>query len=276
MNPFLITESPKFDESLESSIISTPNQSSFFDSSISAVFLEDENEEPSFAMDEVEQRLKNPVNFTAQKNRTVPTPIEYRVLLQEKCSKFFQNKTPSPASPPSQPLLLDTPSTDSINRLRTPSMAEQFAVFLKDHGNTSSVSGCTPRDEGNMSDCTPGKAETIQFSSRKELKDPSTLEESPQIPICSPVLTSPIVKYSPGLSNSMVKCSPGLGSPIFECLQEKPQSGETVNKGHSQENTSRVRQRLQWTRSPPVKRRRLVRKLKNKQQIIKMTKVVSS
>merc|ERR1719397_1925781 len=174
-------------------------------------------------MDEVEQRLKNPINFTAQKNpRNIPTPIELRVLLQEKCSQFFLNKTPSPSSQLSIPLLLDTPSTDSTEKLRTPSMAEQFASFVKEHANTPCVSACTPINEGNILESTPGQRETIQLSSRTEQKDLSTVEESPQIPNNSPVLTSPIVK-----------CSPGLGSPIFECLQEKFQSGENLNKGHS-------------------------------------------
>jgi len=265
-NPFLNNQSPKFDDFLKQHITTTPNQSSFLDSTATKAFLEDETEEPSFVMNEVEQRLKNPVKFTAEKNPVNPTPIERRLILQKKCSQFFQNRTPSPhLSLPSQPLLLDTPSCDSGERGRTPSMAEQFAMFHGEHSSTPCTEGNsnTPIKEVNTLNCTPSKAYVIHSSLKKEQRNLLSMKASPQRDNSSPTLSSPVLE-----------CSPGLGTPISEGLAVKPKCKAPLQNVHSKENTSRVRQRLQWTHSPTVNKQRLGKKLRNEQQIIKTTKIV--
>jgi hypothetical protein len=265
INPFLNNESPKFDEFIEKSITTTPNHSSFLDSSTQA-FLEDETEEPSFVMNEVEQRLNNPVKFTAEKNPVrVPTPVERRLILQQKCSQFFLNRTPSPLSSQiSQPLLLNTPSTDSDAVVRTPSMAEQFAILQGGGSSTPRVAGYTPIKRDNKSECTPRQAYAIRSSLEKDHRKSSTTKGSRQIVGNSPVLVSPILN-----------CSPGLGSPILECVPVKSKCSATLKEVHSKENTSRVRQRLQWNHSPETKKQRVRRKFGNQKQILKKTKVVS-
>jgi len=265
-NPFLTTQSPKFDELFESSITSTPNQSSsFLDSSVSHAFLEDESDEPSFVLNEVQERLNNPVNITIKKSRYVPTPIELRMMLQEKCSQFFLNRTPSPiSSQASLPLLLDTPSTDTCERTRTPSMAEQFSVLVREESNSPCLSGPTPMKREKMSESTPNKFDPIILSSKKKIEDLQKTAASLGRISCSPVLSSPILDRAQERNSSV----PGS-------LPVKLQSAEPFRKGLPSMHTSRVRQRLQWTHSPAVNKQRLKRKLGNKTQIIKKTKVAS-
>jgi len=265
-NPFLTTQSPKFDELFESSITSTPNQSSsFLDSSVSHAFLEDESDEPSFVLNEVQERLNNPVNITIKKSRYVPTPIELRIRLQEKCSQFFLNRTPSPmSSQASLPLLLDTPSTDSCERTRTPSMAEQFVMLEREESNTPCLSGHTSMKRENMSQSIPNKFNTIILSSKKRIEDLQKTAASLRKISCSPVLSSPVLDRTQERNSS-----------VPESLPVKLRSEEPFRKGLLSENTSRVRQRLQWTHSPAVNKQRLKRKLGNKTQIIKRTKIAS-
>jgi len=70
---------------------------------------------PSFALDEAEKLLNNPVNITLQESmnhRTAETPLLFRKMEQKKCTKFFQNRRPTPLSKEDvpRPLLLPTPS----------------------------------------------------------------------------------------------------------------------------------------------------------------------
>lgn len=277
MNPFLLSQSPVFDEAYESSIATTPNQCSFIDSTSTQAFLEDENEEPSFAMNEVEERLNNPVNFTAEKEpQNRPTPNEIRLMRQERCSQFFQNRTPTPSSQLSQPLLLEPPSTDSGTRRRTLSMAEQFAMFVPDDDSSPCLTSCTPIKRVNTEksslrtikrfntpDRTPRKTSEVHTSPEKVQTNALTTKASPQIPRSSPVLSSPIFN-----------CTQGLGSPILDCFSGKPRCPVSPIE-HSDKITSSVRQRLQWTYSPEMNKHRSRRQFCSKQQIIKRTKTVS-
>jgi len=125
---------------------------SFKENSIYKPFLEDETVTggPSFALDEVEKIINNPVNITIQQQESVKrvfkTPHAQREIQQRRCTQFFQNRMPTPmvkAVPP-RPLLQPSPSPCVKNR--PPCMAELFALQMEEETKRSPLT--RPRHEG--------------------------------------------------------------------------------------------------------------------------------
>jgi len=295
MNPFLTIQSPDFGQFFYSSDPCTPDHSSYLDDSFSRPFLEDEPDDPSFTVDEVEQRLNNPVAFSVQKRPSdAPTPIELRVILKEKCEKFFLNRTPSPASTQaSQPLLQDTPSTSE--RTRTPSMAEQFLMHLNEGNSLSKAcpsSGRSHIKESCLADCTPVKGEVLELSSNTgdpiscgtslmKISNSPVLLSSPMFK-CTSIITNNIIELpgkaggTPASGSAPVKvfASPVfLSSPSFKCSSTIINRSQYLKRSKPRQNLSRVRQRLQWNISPTVNKPLIVRKLREKQQILNMRRI---
>jgi len=247
MNPFLTIQSPDFGQFFNSSDPSTPNQSSILNCSLSRPFLEDEPDDPSFTVDEVEERLNNPVTFSVRKVPSdAPTPLELRMLMKEKSKQFFRNRTPSPSTQPSQPLLQDTPST--CERTGTPSMAEQFLMHIQDDKTPRSEAfasfTCSSIKQSRLKECTPVKVDEKLSS---EIKKPPLSGRVAMKVSGSPVLlSSPIFKCSPILTN-----------------------GSQLSKGSlPRQKLSRVRQRLEWNISPSINKHHMVRSNRKKQQIL--------
>jgi len=102
------------------------------ESSFCKPFVEDETVigGPSFAIDEAENIINNPVNITLQDSMshlTAETPLLIRKMHQKRCTQFFQNRrpTPLPKEGMPQPLLQPTPSPCEGNR--TLCMAQLFS-----------------------------------------------------------------------------------------------------------------------------------------------------
>jgi len=98
-------------------------------------FVEDETVigGPSFALDEAERRLNNPVNITVQdamNHITAETPLLYRKMQQKRCTQFFQNRrpTPLPKVGAPRPLLLPSPSPCEVDR--SPCMAQLYSLHM--------------------------------------------------------------------------------------------------------------------------------------------------
>jgi len=297
MNPFLTIQSPDFGQFFCSSDPCTPDHSSFLDDSFSRPFLEDEPDDPSFTVDEVEQRLNNPVAFSVKKRPSdAPTPIELRVFLKDKCEKFFLNRTPSPVSnQASQPLLQDTPIAPSTcDQTRTPSMAEQFLMHLNEGNSLTKAYPSSGRSlkESCLADCTPVKGEVLGLSSAA--REPFSCGRSLMKFSNSPVLlSSPMFKCTSFITNNIMElrgkagetpasasapvkvfASPvSLGSPGFKCSSIKINRSQYLKRSKPRQNLSRVRQRLQWNITPTVNEQLIARKLRKKEQILNMRKI---
>jgi len=105
------------------------------ESSFCKPFVEDETVigGPSFAIDEAERIINNPVNITLQDSMshiTAETPLLVREMHQKRCTQFFQNRraTPLPKEGVPRPLLQPTPSPCDDDR--TLCMAQLFSQHL--------------------------------------------------------------------------------------------------------------------------------------------------
>jgi len=110
-------------------------------------FVEDETVigGPSFALDDAERKINNPVNITWQDSMnqlTNKTPLLYRKIKQNRCTQFFQNRrpTPLPKGGEPQPLLLPTPSPCEDDR--SPCMAQLYSQHMA--GEQKKVSPLVP------------------------------------------------------------------------------------------------------------------------------------
>jgi len=114
------------------------------ESSFCKPFVEDETVigGPSFAIDEAEKIINNPVNITLQDSMnhlTAETPLILRKMHQKRCTQFFQNRrpTPLPKDGMPQPLLQPTPSP--CEGERTPCMAQLYSQMAGEQKKVSSL-----------------------------------------------------------------------------------------------------------------------------------------
>jgi len=119
---------------------------SFIENSFCKPFLEDETvvPGPSFALDEAEKRLNNPVNITVRNSvihRNTETPLVFRKMQQQKCTDFFQNRRPTPLPKAVAPRALLQPSPSPCTLRRPPCMAELFNLQMGEEQEMSSPIG---------------------------------------------------------------------------------------------------------------------------------------
>jgi len=105
------------------------------ESSFCKPFVEDETVigGPSFAIDEAERIINNPVNITLQDSMnhlTAETPILVRKMHQKICTQFFQNRRPTPLPKEGVPRPLLQPTPSPCDDDRTFCMAQLFSRHL--------------------------------------------------------------------------------------------------------------------------------------------------
>lgn len=128
---------------------------SFKENSFCKPFVEDETiiGGPSFALDDAEKRLNNPVNITVQNSMThlpTETPLVFRKLHEKRCSQFFRNHRPTPIAKDGAPRPLLLPSPSPCQKNRQPCMAELFSLHTEDEQNKNSPKLDDHREQNNQ------------------------------------------------------------------------------------------------------------------------------
>jgi len=97
--------------------------------------------DPSFAIDEAEKKINNPVNITLQDSMNhliAETPLLLRNLHRKRCTQFFQNHRPTPPREEDpRPLLQPTPSPCEGDR--TPCMAQLYSQMAGEQKKVSPI-----------------------------------------------------------------------------------------------------------------------------------------
>jgi len=142
LNPFIQNRNaiPNFDACFKEEV--QKPAASFQENSFCKPFVEDETiiGGPSFALDDAEKRLNNPVNITLHDSvthYTAETPLVFRRMKQKRCTQFFQNRRPTPIAKDGVPRPLLLPSPFPCQEDRQPCMAQLFSLHMGREDNNS-------------------------------------------------------------------------------------------------------------------------------------------
>jgi len=171
------------------------------ESSICKPFVEDDTVfgDPSFAIDEAERKINNPVNITLQDSMNhliAETPLLLKRMHRKRCTQFFQNHRPTPPrTEVPQPLLQPTPSPCEDDR--TPCMAQLYSQMVGEQKMVSPlVSGL--KEEKDRKSITTEQDHSLEKSTWNS-GDPKAFSFgclTPAIQGRSPVNCSPVLGFT--------------------------------------------------------------------------------
>jgi len=244
------------------------------ESSFGKPFVEDDTVigDPSFAIDEAEKKINNPVNITLQdsiNHLIAETPLLLRSIHRKRCTQFFQNHRPTPPRKEGMPRPLLQPTPSPCEDDRTPCMAQLYSQMAGEQKKVSpSLSGL--KEENHKKSVTKEQDLTLEKSIWNSAKPkafsfgcltPAIQGRSPVN--CSPVLgftfdspLSPLPLRVEQLSNDSDPTPPTAKRRLKECLSSLRKRREPGSPMEYDEEYSRSRKKRKLSPIVQIMRRR--------------------